>query len=509
MNVVENTFFKELRPLLGRQFFNAAQLIQQGVGIEGIDHAVDLGRRRLIDIFKKHYKRVATVFSRRTYQIFEESKKSIYPDSYEQIDLVIELKGPKNEFWNSIMSWSRIQMTGSIRNIQRTTKKTIAGIIKRGMADGESHREIAKRIRKTSAAINPHRSRTIALTETHKVAVKSVDTAVASTRIEMEREWVSAKDDRTRTRDKNNRFEHFRSFPAGADGEKVAQDGKFKGTGEALDYPGDSKGSAGNTIRCRCVLVYHSVKRTEQLKPHVPEEIPSFVPAKDVKEATIWAKQNIAKKVQFAPENFAPMDIEFANQINETVFSIIKEKKLDGIIYDSPLKISKLLGEDSIGKSLGVFNKNTLYIPINSNTMSEKAFKVIVKKGFDNAKKQHLSILSQLKAQYKYSGDKEILKIMRQVEKEGIKPWMISKTRKDTIIHEMGHWLEDQNKVLRKLSNIKTNPKVNDYIKLSEYQELNDFETGNMLELISEYFVAYKNNNLKNIPKKILKEFKK
>ena len=56
MNIVENTFFKEIRPLLGRQFFNAAQLVQQGVGIEGIDHAVDLGRRRLIGIFEKHYK---------------------------------------------------------------------------------------------------------------------------------------------------------------------------------------------------------------------------------------------------------------------------------------------------------------------------------------------------------------------------------------------------------------------------------------------------------------------
>ncbi|MBW2363565.1 MAG: hypothetical protein JRF25_00540 [Deltaproteobacteria bacterium] len=272
MNIVENTFFKEIRPLLGRQFFNAAQLMQQGVGIEGINHAVDLGRRRLIGIFKKHYKRVATVFSRRAYQIFEESKKSIYPDSYKQIDFAIELKGPKDEFWNSIGKWSTTEAAKKIRSIQRTTKGVIARVIHKGMEKGESHLDIAKRIRKTSAAINPHRSKTIALTETHGAAVKAVDTAVASTRIEMEREWVSAKDDRTRTRDKSNRFEHYRSFPNGADGEKVAQDGKFKGTGQALDYPGDSKGSAGNVIRCRCVLIYHTVKRTEQLKPHVPEE---------------------------------------------------------------------------------------------------------------------------------------------------------------------------------------------------------------------------------------------
>ena len=274
MNVVENTFFKEIRPLLGRQFFNAAQLVQQGVGIEGVNHAVDLGRRRLIDIFKKHYKRVATVFSRRAYQIFEESKKSIYPDSYKQIDFAIELKGPKDEFWNSISKWSTTEAAKKIRGIQRTTKNVIARVIRKGMEEGESSVNIAKRIRKTSAAINPHRSKTIALTETHGAAVKSVDAAVASTRIEMEREWVSAKDMRTRTRDKGNRFEHYRSFPNGADGEKVAQDGKFVGTGQALDYPGDSKGSAGNVILCRCCLIYHTVRRTEQLKPHEPEEMP-------------------------------------------------------------------------------------------------------------------------------------------------------------------------------------------------------------------------------------------
>ena len=118
------------------------------------------------------------------------------------------------------------------------------------MGEGESHREIAKRIRKTSAAINPHRSRTIALTETHTAAVKSVNAAVASTRIEMIREWVSAKDLRTRTRDKNNIWEHFKRFPNGPDGERVAQDGKYKGTGQALAYPGDPSGSAGNIIRC-------------------------------------------------------------------------------------------------------------------------------------------------------------------------------------------------------------------------------------------------------------------
>ncbi len=262
MNVLEFTFFREIRPLLGRQFINTAQLVQQGV-LDGTDHAVDLGRSRLINIMGRHYKRVATSFSKKTYKIFKESEKSTNP---------LELKTPEDEFWNVIQSWSARQMTFAIRNIQTTTKKVIANIIKKGMEEGLSHRDIAKKIRVTSNAINPHRARTIALTETHKVAVKAMDVAVASTRIEMEREWVSAKDSRTRTRDKNNPFEHFKEFPNGADGERTSQDGKFTGTGEALDYPGDPAGSAGNVILCRCVLIYHTVKRTDNLKPYVPSE---------------------------------------------------------------------------------------------------------------------------------------------------------------------------------------------------------------------------------------------
>jgi len=389
MNIVENTFFKEIRPLLGRQFFNAAQLVQQGVGIEGVNHAVDLGRRRLIAIFKKHYKRVATVFSRRAYQIFEESKKSIYPDSYKQIDFAIELKGPKDEFWNSIGKWSTTEAAKKIRKIQRTTKGVIARVIHKGMQEGESHLDIAKRIRKTSAAINPHRSRTIALTETHGAAVKAVDTAVASTRIEMEREWISAKDDRTRTRDKSNRFEHFRSFPNGADGEKVAQDGKFVGTGQALDYPGDSKGSAGNVILCRCVLIYHTVKRTEQLKPHEPERIPSFIPARNIKEAeerfnnlgiqriskpgsgrTTWKTEKAFVNDALNPilEELTRLEQEFPDLIG-----LLKKKKLWDLEFYRGKNLSPALVQNNINDIEGLYNEVQRRIRFAMSDVAKKA----------------------------------------------------------------------------------------------------------------------------------------
>ena len=270
MNVLENTFFKEIRPLLGRQFFNAANLIQNGVALEGVNHAVDLGRRRLIVIMFNHYKRVAVVFSRKAYAIIERAQKRMEMPSEIQSDFPLELKTPKEEFWTAINKWARVEAAQKIRKVQDTTKKVIAGVIHKGMQDGESHVEIAKRLRKTSQAINPYRAKTIALTETHGAAVKSVDAAIASTRIEMEREWVSARDKRTRRRGGGGAFEHYATYPNGPNGERVSQDGEFIGTGQAMRYPGDSRGSAGNVVRCRCVLLYHSVKVTDKLKPHEP-----------------------------------------------------------------------------------------------------------------------------------------------------------------------------------------------------------------------------------------------
>jgi len=185
------------------------------------------------------------------------------------------------------------------------------------MQEGESHREIAKRIRKTSAKINPHRARTIALTETHTASVKSVDAAVATTRITMMREWVSSKDQRTRTRGKKGKWEHYAKFPNGPDGEKVAQDGKFVKTGQALSFPGDPSGSVGNIIRCRCVVIYHTAKRMDELKPHVPEGLTTEIDV-GLGNKVSGVLNNTHKDIRiYRSETLAADDTHFVNMKKE------------------------------------------------------------------------------------------------------------------------------------------------------------------------------------------------
>ncbi len=62
-----------------------------------------------------------------------------------------------------------------------------------------------------------------------------------------------------RTRDKDDEFNH-----KAANGQRVKRREKFaikrkKGGVELLDFPGDPKGSPGNIINCRCVMVFEIV----------------------------------------------------------------------------------------------------------------------------------------------------------------------------------------------------------------------------------------------------------
>jgi len=255
---------KEGTRLLNSQYFRASRLAKVG-RFDDIDFIVDDACPKMVETLQKHYRRVATVFGNKAFGIFA-NKKFIQPS---------EIKTPREDFWKEINGWSRTQAASKITKVNRTTKNVIAGVIHKGMEEGISHVDIAKNIRKTGKISSSYRAKTIALTETHTAAMKSIDSAVKSTRIEMEREWVSARDMRTRRPSKNNIWNHYGKFPNGADTERVPQDKDFVGTGQPLSYPGDPKGAAGNIIRCRCCLLYHTVKQMEEIKPYEPTVFPT------------------------------------------------------------------------------------------------------------------------------------------------------------------------------------------------------------------------------------------
>jgi len=251
MLILEEMQAKEFRLALNKQYSDVAKFIDQGLLFD-IDVAVNKTRARLVATLGKQYRRTATIFNKKVTDVIKEVKLAI----------PLEAKTPKDEFWRTMNSWNRVQAGAKITKIQKTTRENIQRAIRKGIAEGESHRQIAKRIRNTGKITNGIRARTIAITETHTAAVKSVDAAIASTRIEMEREWVATLDERVR------------DSHADADGQRTTQDGEFVVNGEGLKYPGDPSGSAENIINCRCVVIYHTLNELDEIPPAVPANSP-------------------------------------------------------------------------------------------------------------------------------------------------------------------------------------------------------------------------------------------
>jgi uncharacterized protein with gpF-like domain len=141
-----------------------------------------------------------------------------------------------------------------ITNVETTTRVSLVRLIARAFIDGLTQAETVKSIIEVIGSISKMRARTIARTETHGAANYGANVAAKRSDLPMTREWLSAQDKRTRTTEEGDLFDHL-----GANGQVVGRDEPFQiarldGGTEALMFPGDPSGSAGNVINCRCAL---------------------------------------------------------------------------------------------------------------------------------------------------------------------------------------------------------------------------------------------------------------
>lgn len=243
MDVFEKKLVRETLSILRKQFKVAALLVENGE--YHIDYAVEKYR---LDI-----RVVLTQSNLRTTQSFGNEMLD-YIDAEVKGNEAYQRKDTENEFLEAVKRWSKIYGARKVTKINNTTKKTLARIIKKGIANGLSNKEIADLIRQVNIGINRTRASLIARTEVHTAAVYGQDEAVTASRLKTEKEWISALDHRTRTFPKS-KFDHVKAF-----GERVPKDEMFVQTGERLKYPGDPAGAADNIINCRCIAIYHVVR---------------------------------------------------------------------------------------------------------------------------------------------------------------------------------------------------------------------------------------------------------
>lgn len=94
-----------------------------------------------------------------------------------------------------------------------------------------------------------HRTEMIARTETIR-ASNSGSLRLFEDYGAKRKEWLSTQDDRTRSYEKGDAFDHVEP-----NGQVVDIDKPFTVSGEKLMYPGDPDGSLGNFINCRCTIL--------------------------------------------------------------------------------------------------------------------------------------------------------------------------------------------------------------------------------------------------------------
>tara|TARA_R110000824_G_C15046448_1_gene660943 strand:- start:130 stop:930 length:801 start_codon:yes stop_codon:yes gene_type:complete len=154
---------------------------------------------------------------------------------------------PSTLIANSVMQgWIGQYGTAKVVGITRTTQEDVNKIIADSVAEGLSERQTAKAIRGLSAFRGSSRSGTIARTETHSAANVAAQATAKAAGVQMRREWVSAKNERTRKAHKD------------ADGQVVGMDEPFRVGGYDLMFPSDyaSNAPARLTINCRCAVAY-------------------------------------------------------------------------------------------------------------------------------------------------------------------------------------------------------------------------------------------------------------
>jgi uncharacterized protein with gpF-like domain len=131
-----------------------------------------------------------------------------------------------------------------ITAVAETTRSDIVRAVAQGFAEGLGQDAIASFVIDQLPIRSRARAALIARTETHGAAGAGAHQAAKQTGLRLKKEWLAADDERTR------------QAHAEADGAIVDVDQPFIVGGEALMYPGDPSGSAGNVINCRCVAGY-------------------------------------------------------------------------------------------------------------------------------------------------------------------------------------------------------------------------------------------------------------
>lgn len=197
----------------------------------------------LYAIMQKHYARVFKYFGDK---IVDQAKSA---------GVVRETKTAKTKYEQAKKKFIKEQTAEKVSLIQSTTEKKVRNKIKsfvsETLEEGYSNQELSRFLKEELTFLSDSRARTIARTEVAAVSINSEMEAVKALDIpDMQKEWVSVRD--ARSRDDDDIANHY-----DMNGKRVGLNEKFHVEPDAdMDGPLDPTADASQIINCRCALVY-------------------------------------------------------------------------------------------------------------------------------------------------------------------------------------------------------------------------------------------------------------
>jgi uncharacterized protein with gpF-like domain len=162
--------------------------------------------------------------------------------------------GLNNEWVSEVINFLIQYGFTLVSNMTQTTKVKLQEIVAKGIEEGKSIDQITKDIMSDeTTGYSVMRAKRIARTEVMRASNYAAMIGADKHPFEVDKVWISAKDNRTRRIPRNN-YDHVKM-----NGQKVGWADDFTSTGKKGDlvlagFPGDPTTPAGFSINCRCTV---------------------------------------------------------------------------------------------------------------------------------------------------------------------------------------------------------------------------------------------------------------
>ncbi|CAB4140123.1 Phage head morphogenesis domain containing protein [uncultured Caudovirales phage] len=153
------------------------------------------------------------------------------------------------------------------QSVSDTHKKILLKLLQQGIDDGLSYEETVRLIINNRVWVaNAMR---IARTESVRAMNYGHMVGAAALQFETDKVWISARDARTRGADGEDQFDHYHMNEQRVGYNDPFFDARRK---EPIMFPGDPHASSGNTINCRCRVIFEPKRDANgRLIPKMPQ----------------------------------------------------------------------------------------------------------------------------------------------------------------------------------------------------------------------------------------------